>query len=97
MTTQNVKNSTPAEACRSALGKAIFLSRWLQAPLYFGLILAQCLYVWHFLVELWHLIQHTPTITETEIMVSILTLIDVVLIANLIMMVIVGGYETFVS
>jgi uncharacterized protein (TIGR00645 family) len=80
-----------------ALGNLIFLSRWLQAPLYFGLIVAQGVYVYHFLVELLHLIQETTTITETEIMLTVLGLIDVVMIANLLVMVIVGGYETFVS
>jgi uncharacterized protein (TIGR00645 family) len=80
-----------------ALGNLIFLSRWLQAPLYLGLIVAQGVYVYRFLVELWHLFQKTVTITETEIMLTVLGLIDVVMIANLLVMVIVGGYETFVS
>ena len=82
---------------RSTLGSFIFLSRWLQAPLYFGLIVAQGVYVYHFMVELVHLIQKTTTIGETEIMLVVLGLIDVVMIANLLIMVIVGGYETFVS
>lgn len=75
----------------------IFWSRWLQAPLYVGLILAQVVYVYHFGVELFHLVQHMTTITESEIMLVILGLIDVVMIANLMVMVIIGGYETFVS
>ena len=75
----------------------IFFSRWLQAPLYLGLIVAQCVYVFHFLVELWHLIGKATKIGETEIMLTVLGLIDVVMIANLLIMVIVGGYETFVS
>ena len=79
------------------LGSFIFLSRWLQAPLYFGLIVAQGVYVYHFLVELWHLLHTATTITETDIMLTVLGLIDVVMIANLLIMVIVGGYETFVS
>lgn len=79
------------------LGNLIFLSRWLQAPLYLGLIVAQCVYVFHFLVELVHLVQKATKITETEIMLTVLGLIDVVMIANLLIMVIVGGYETFVS
>ena len=82
---------------KSTLGSFIFLSRWLQAPLYFGLIVAQGVYVYHFMVELWHLLQKIPTITETEIMLIVLGLIDVVMIANLLIMVIIGGYETFVS
>lgn len=82
---------------QQTLGSFIFLSRWLQAPLYFGLIVAQCVYVYHFLVELGHLIATATTITEEEIMLTVLGLIDVVMIANLLIMVIIGGYETFVS
>lgn len=82
---------------RNPLGSAIFLSRWLQAPLYFGLIVAQAIYVYHFMVELVHLIGQITTITETAIMLVVLGLIDVVMIANLLVMVIVGGYEIFVS
>ena len=80
-----------------ALSQLIFLSRWLQAPLYVGLIVAQVVYVYRFMVELWHLILKTTTIQEAEIMLMVLGLIDVVMIANLLVMVIVGGYETFVS
>ncbi len=75
----------------------IFSSRWLQLPLYLGLILAQCVYVFLFLKELWHLISDAPSLTEQAIMLLVLGLIDVVMISNLLVMVIVGGYETFVS
>jgi uncharacterized protein (TIGR00645 family) len=75
----------------------IFMSRWLQAPLYLGLIIAQGVYVYRFMVELWHLVSAADRIAETEIMLIVLGLIDVVMIANLLIMVIVGGYETFVS
>jgi uncharacterized protein (TIGR00645 family) len=99
----------------------IFLSRWLQLPLYLGLIVAQAVYVWHFWVELIHLVEAalgsqdairqivaavTPTgqqvpamktPSETVIMLVVLGLIDVVMISNLLIMVIIGGYETFVS
>ena len=99
----------------------IFLSRWLQLPLYLGLIVAQGVYVWHFWVELIHLVeaaigsqdavqvivsavtppgQQIPTMkspSETVIMLVVLGLIDVVMISNLLIMVIIGGYETFVS
>ena len=82
---------------QSAIGNLIFLSRWLQAPLYIGLIVAQAVYVYHFMIELWHLVQRTTTLKESEIMLVVLGLIDVVMIANLLIMVIIGGYETFVS
>ncbi|XLZ72763.1 TIGR00645 family protein [Massilia sp. SR12] len=97
----------------------IFMSRWLQLPLYVGLILAQCVYVFHFWVELKdligaafgnaasleHILQAVTVpgalppkkLTETTIMLVVLGLIDVVMISNLLIMVIVGGYETFVS
>jgi len=101
------------------LPRLIFASRWLQLPLYLGLIVAQCVYVMHFLVELLHLVEavfgsqtalqalissigyktSTPitSLNETVIMLVVLALIDVVMISNLLIMVIVGGYETFVS
>ncbi|MGI4777006.1 MAG: YqhA family protein [Janthinobacterium lividum] len=101
------------------LPKLIFASRWLQLPLYLGLIVAQAVYVLHFLVELLHLVEAAfgsqtalqalinsigyktaapiTTLNETVIMLVVLALIDVVMISNLLIMVIVGGYETFVS
>ena len=79
------------------LPQLIFGSRWLQLPLYLGLIVAQAVYVVLFLKELWHLVTHTLNYTEQEIMLVVLGLIDVVMISNLLIMVIVGGYETFVS
>ena len=82
---------------QKTIGSLIFLSRWLQAPLYFGLIVAQGVYVYRFMLELWHLIQEAPTSQETAVMLKVLGLIDVVMIANLLIMVIIGGYETFVS
>lgn len=101
------------------LPSLIFASRWLQLPLYLGLILAQAVYVFHFWVELVHLIEaafgnqdalakligsigyksdvQVAALNETIIMLVVLALIDVVMISNLLIMVIVGGYETFVS
>ena len=112
------------------LGNFIFWTRWLQAPLYLGLIVAQAVYVFHFWVELVHLVEAAfgnkaalaaliesvgyslpeikdaagavighapPKVNETVIMLVVLALIDVVMISNLLIMVIVGGYETFVS
>ncbi len=101
------------------LPRLIFASRWLQLPLYIGLIAAQGVYVWHFLLELFHLVEaafgsqaalealvssigyksdvQVAHLNETIIMLVVLALIDVVMISNLLIMVIVGGYETFVS
>lgn len=75
----------------------IFWSRWLQAPMYIGLIVCQGVYVYRFGLELWHLLAGAASISETEVMLLILGMIDVVMIANLMYMVIIGGYETFVS
>jgi uncharacterized protein (TIGR00645 family) len=79
------------------LEKFIFASRWLQAPLYLGLIVAQVVYVYQFGVELVHLIAGAGTLKEADTMLIVLGLIDVVMVANLLIMVIIGGYETFVS
>lgn len=113
------------------LPNLIFMSRWLQLPLYLGLILAQAVYVFQFWTELVHLVEAalgnqdalamlvksigykaTPIkdaaglvigyeplakLNETILMLVVLGLIDVVMISNLLIMVIVGGYETFVS
>lgn len=81
----------------SPLSSLIFATRWLQLPLYLGLIVAQCVYVFLFGKELWHLISHSVSMGEQQIMLIVLGLIDVVMISNLLVMVIVGGYETFVS
>lgn len=81
----------------SIMAQLIFWSRWLQAPLYLGLIVAQGVYVYHFMVELIHLVSDVNELGETGIMLMVLGLIDVVMIANLLIMVIIGGYETFVS
>ena len=120
--------TAPTASTRSQLRPLpnfIFMTRWLQLPLYLGLILAQCVYVYHFWVELVHLLsaamgssealtalvrsigyELAPNatagigelkLTETVIMLAVLGLIDVVMISNLLIMVIVGGYETFVS
>jgi uncharacterized protein (TIGR00645 family) len=96
------KRNNPIE---TLLEKTIFASRWLQAPLYVGLIVAQGIYVYQFFVELWHLFHsavsgaypNSASDMSTHIMLSVLGLIDVVMIANLLIMVIIGGYETFVS
>lgn len=88
---------TPTRKTIKPLSGLIFASRWLQLPLYLGLILAQCVYVYHFMVELMHLVTGANDLGETGIMLLVLGLIDVVMISNLLIMVIVGGYETFVS
>lgn len=79
------------------LGRLIFLGRWLQLPLYLGLLCILAAYVYRFITELFILILHINRADDTHIMLGVLDLIDVVMIANLLIMVVLGGYETFVS
>ena len=120
MASPNPKTTPPRNGPLRALAGFMFWSRWLQAPLYIGLIVAQAVYVYAFWVELIHLVQaafgnkeaiallaesvgfsfpegHQIKLNETILMLVVLALIDVVMISNLLIMVIVGGYETFVS
>lgn len=96
-----MSETTKQTVRRPALGYVIFASRWLQAPLYIGLIIAQVVYVVVFMIDLWHLIETVmhdfANLNESTIMLGVLGLIDVVMIANLLIMVIMGGYEIFVS
>jgi len=91
-----MKSDSPTQSL-SPLPSLIFSSRWLQLPLYLGLIIAQGVYVVLFVKELLHLIHGAFELNEQQVMLIVLALIDVVMISNLLMMVIVGGYETFVS
>lgn len=79
------------------LGKIIFASRWLQLPIYLGLIVVQGIYAYKFIKSLYHLVINLNRMDSNTVMLAVLNLIDVVMIANLLVMVIVGGYETFVS
>ena len=119
MNEPDLKKSPPSNPPLSPLANFIFASRWLQLPLYIGLIAAQAVYVVHFMIELKHLVSAAfgsvpdlqalvssigyktsvplTTLNETIIMLVVLALIDVVMISNLLIMVIVGGYATFVS
>lgn len=77
--------------------RVIFASRWVQAPLYGGLIVGALLYTYKFLVELIHLCATVNSITEEVLMLGVLTLVDITMVSNLLIMVIIGGYATFVS
>ena len=90
---------TPASPTRSAgiFARMIFASRWLQLPIYLGLIAVQAIYAYKFLKLLWHLVINLGQMDENTVMLTVLNLIDVVMIANLLTMVLIGGYETFVS
>jgi uncharacterized protein (TIGR00645 family) len=90
-----VENKQPIALTRTE--NIIFQSRWLQAPLYFGLIIAILAYGVKFFQELWHLITGALVMKEVEVMLIVLSMVDIVMVCNLIIMVIIGGYETFVS
>lgn len=79
------------------LGQFILFSKWFQLPLYIGLIIAGCLYTYRYIVELVHISSHIQTITENQLMMGVLSLVDIVMVANLLVMVIIGGYSTFVQ
>ena len=81
----------------SFLSKTIFASRWLQVPIYLGLIVVQGIYAYKFMKNLWYLITNVNEMDADTIMLAVLNLIDVVMIANLLVMVTLGGYEIFVS
>ncbi len=97
MASRSSDSIPPSQPRLGPLPSLIFGSRWLQLPLYIGLIVAQGVYVVLFLKELWHLTHGAFELSEMEVMLLVLGLIDVVMISNLLVMVIVGGYETFVS
>lgn len=82
---------------KRGISSVIFMGRWLQLPLYLGLILILAGYVYRFVCELFELLLHINRFDDTLVMLGVLDLIDVVMIANLLIMVVMGGYETFVS
>ncbi|HAN77394.1 MAG TPA: TIGR00645 family protein [Bacteroidales bacterium] len=75
----------------------IFFSRWLQLPVYLGLIAASIMYAIKFMMQLWHLIYNFSTLTENGIMLTVLGLIDISMVINLLVVVFIGGYSTFVN
>lgn len=89
--------NSPGSRVEHVFETIVFASRWIQAPLYGGLIVAELLYAYKFLVELWQMLRHIDQQQETAFMLGVLGLIDVTMVANLLTMVIIGGYATFVS
>lgn len=92
------------EADKSVLGRAehavewmVFFSRWLQGPVYLGLIAAQGLYAYRFVSDVIHLFAGWKTLDERDFMLAILGMVDVLMVVNLVTMVVIGGWTTFVS
>ena len=83
-------------SCKNKFEGFIFGSRWILAPMYAGLVIALLVYCLKFLVELWELVSHATTFSESEVMLAVLGLVDITMIANLILMIEIGGYTIFV-
>lgn len=92
-----IKQSVYRGRTPNLIGQIIFASRWLQLPIYLGLIVVQGIYAYKFIKSLWELLKNLNELDSNAIMLAVLNLIDVVMIANLLVMVIVGGYGIFVS
>ncbi|MBM4120322.1 MAG: TIGR00645 family protein [Nitrospira sp.] len=95
--TASSSGGSPPSKLEQGFETLIFASRWIQAPLYGGLIVAELLYAYKFIVELWEMIHNVRELSETIFMLGILSLIDITMVANLLTMVVIGGYATFVS
>ena len=80
-----------------AIESLIFWSRWLLVPIYLGLAALLVLLGFVFLRELWHLVQVVQTLGENEVILAALTLVDLALVASLVVMMVLSGYENFVS
>ncbi len=91
------ENNSLAAKAEAKLEYLIFASRWVQAPIYVALIVAAVAYAWVSICELWHIISTLSAATESSIMLGILSLVDISMVANLVNMVVIGGYVTFVS
>jgi uncharacterized protein (TIGR00645 family) len=75
----------------------LFNSRWLMAPFYLGLVVSLAVLLYKFFAMLWEFILHAPLANEADIIIGVLSLIDISLTGNLILIVVFSGYENFVS
>lgn len=85
-----------SEDIEHGLERGIFATRWLLAPIYVGLIVGLVLVVIKFFEELWNLVRDMPDAVD-DMTVAILSLVDIALVANLLLIVVFAGYENFVS
>ncbi|MDB5449006.1 MAG: hypothetical protein JWQ52_134, partial [Phenylobacterium sp.] len=84
-------------AAERMLESTLFHSRWLMAPMYFGLVVALAALVWVFAAEAWRELSHIAAMSPEEGILMVLSLIDLSLAGNLLLIVIFSGYENFVS
>lgn len=89
--------SPPSPFLEEAIERAIFASRWLMAPVYLGLILCLAILIYVFFRELWTAIPGIATMDEAQAILLVLTLIDLSLAGNLVLIILFSGYENFVS
>jgi len=80
-----------------ALETTIFKSRWLLAPFYLGLVLSIALLFVKFVQEFWHIASHVVSMSESDVVIGILALVDLSLVGSLLLMIIFSGYEIFIS
>ncbi len=88
---------TPLLSLEHASERLLFASRWFLAPIYLGMVIALLAIVVKFFQELWHLVSHVIEFNGEDLILSILALLDLTLLANLVLIVILAGYENFVS
>jgi uncharacterized protein (TIGR00645 family) len=81
----------------NGLESLLFNSRWLMAPFYLGLVVSLAVLLYKFVMMLWEFVLHAPAAKEADIILGVLSLIDVSLTGNLILIVVFSGYENFVS
>jgi uncharacterized protein (TIGR00645 family) len=97
MTEPSTPSSEPLKRVERGLEAVLFNSRWLMAPFYLGLVVSLAVLMLKFFMLLWEFVVHAPGSKETDIILGVLSLIDVTLTGNLILIVVFSGYENFVS
>jgi uncharacterized protein (TIGR00645 family) len=85
------------EVLEYTLERSMYASRWIMAPVYLGMSLTLLAIGIKFFHELWHVLPHIFEIAEADLVLSVLSLIDLTLVGSLIVMVMFSGYENFVS
>ena len=95
----SVEQAQPSvkERVEHGLESVLFASRWLMAPFYLLMVAALGMLLVKFAQESWHIVTHTLVMTESEAVLAVLSLIDITLTGNLLLMVLFAGYENFVS
>ena len=88
---------TAAKKLELIIERIVIGSRWLQAPLYIGLVAVLGVVVVKFPFKIWELVRKAIFAEEADLVLAVLSLVDLIMVANLVVMVIISGYENFVS